>query len=98
MLKRYQVMLHHWLEELIEDFNDKYNMSFSTSLRAIMYVGVISMLQNYVKNYQPDYTIQNLISDLKKLEKGKGEIEKSVILSNLYFETQKAIESYKKEK
>ncbi|KQC14541.1 MAG: hypothetical protein APR63_13990 [Desulfuromonas sp. SDB] len=98
MLKRYQVMLHHWLEELIEDFNDKYSMSFSTSLRAIMYVGVISMLQNYVKNYKPDYTIENLISDLKNLEKGKTDIEKSIILSNLYFETQKAIESYKKEK
>ena len=95
MLKRYQVLLNDWLAEHIKKVAERYDISFSETIRAALcyfYIGLIA------KDY-PKYKVK--FEDVKKKATLKeGHYDKKAMedfhkaLSRIYFEARKAIEFF----
>jgi hypothetical protein len=93
MLKRYQVLLPDWLGDYIKTLVDRYDLSFSEVIRVEVCLSILSVVTNMFPEYKPGIK-PNEIYDLikKQAEKEMERDEAYRILSNIYFETRKAIE------
>jgi hypothetical protein len=99
MLKRYQVIINEWLADALKETAKEHNLSFSEVLRlaACLYAGGL------IKELHPEYPFpfdsKKIKEIMTKHTEGKissKEIEKT--LSEIYFETRKALEFSKTKK
>lgn len=92
MLKRYQILLASWQADYLKHLAEKYDVSFSESVRASICMAILCA----VPKVYPEYIVPKLdekISDAsKKKNKGFDQVEMHRLLSNLYFEARKASE------
>ena len=98
MLKRNQVLLNDWLVDFIKYRADKYDISFSESIRVslCMYFNTIIAIQE--PEFKPDLDIKKLSDLIEKFENTpQAEEERHKVISKAYFEARKAIEYYMKQ-
>ncbi len=96
MLKRYQVLLNQWIAEYARLIAEKYDVSFSESIR----IGLSLQIIQLVSIAYPSYKTKLTAADIKKviLAKEKDELETEELhrfFSNVYFEGRKAMEYWK---
>lgn len=96
MLKKYQVLLHDWLEEHIKHLAEKYDLSFSEMIRGQICVSTLTAACYLYPEYEPDIPVEEFLEKFKKQEKlDKNALTKEDLhraLSKIYFETRKAVE------
>lgn len=98
MLKRYQILLNDWLADFAKDRADKFDMSFSENIRLGLCIYYGSMIAEIYPEYKFDFTTKKVMGLIRKyIETSKGEEEMHKTLSNIYFETRKAMEYYNKQ-
>ncbi len=98
MLKRYQVLLPDWMEDNIQYYVSKYDLSFSEGIRAELCSAIIATVQIQFPEYKPNITLEGIIDRLKKMQGRKTNKEEiNQILSKVYFEARKASD-YRKSK
>ncbi len=96
MLKRYQVMINDWLADAIKSVSEKYDISFSETIRIAM---CIQFMQGISKTH-PKYKSEKIDIDAEINELIKVRLKNETLnsealhkfFSDLYFETRKAIE------
>ncbi len=95
MLKRYQVLLNDWLADHIRKISERYDISFSETIRGALCLAYLTLI---AKDY-PDYKI-DLKSTNRRISLKRGNYEKvgrelfHRDLSKIYFEAHKAIEFF----
>lgn len=98
MLKRYQVLLNDWLAEHMKEVAEKYDVSFSEILRVSL---CLQTLKN-ISEVCPKCSEANMDKLMKQIIKKKNHADgldpaqMHKFLSDLYFETRKAIECWGK--
>lgn len=97
MLKRYQVLLTDWLEEYLKAAAEKYDLSFSEALRALLCNGIICGVASIFPEYKLELVLKELESYYKKISLNSNkvstkEMDMHTLLSKLYFEARKAVE------
>ncbi len=98
MLKRYQVLLPDWLEDYIKIGVENYGFSFSELIRLEVCFSILTQIPILHPEYKPSVDLHAIFGALspettKKLDKKKY----AGVVSQIYFETRKAIE-YRKQK
>ncbi|MBN3038153.1 MAG: hypothetical protein JW869_01890 [Candidatus Omnitrophica bacterium] len=95
MLKRYQVLLEHWMADHVKDMAERYDMSFSEMLRCVLSIKIIELVEINCPKYKSNVNKKNLENSVKLGNLDKMDREKfHRALSKVYFETQKAIEYF----
>ncbi|MBU1061955.1 MAG: hypothetical protein KJ952_04475 [Candidatus Omnitrophica bacterium] len=101
MLKRYQVLLDEWLARHLQIIAKKYDISFSETIRwcTCMHAGrSISKAYKGTKFKSEKFDKRHLEIVRKRNKKGiVDDIEVHRFLSDLYYETRKAIEDWEKQ-
>lgn len=93
MLKKYQVLIPEWLEEYIIFLAEKYDLSFSESIRSEVCFSIICTVTHFFPDFKPSLKPQELLELAKeRLEKGIEEEEMHRLMSKIYFEARKAVE------
>lgn len=95
MLKRYQILLNDWLAEYIRFTGEKFDWSFSETIRLTMCVQILSWASTlYPKQFKPEFTSKELAKKLKKYMASPASLEESFHseISRIYFEARKAVE------
>ncbi|MBN1871544.1 MAG: hypothetical protein JW800_03130 [Candidatus Omnitrophica bacterium] len=95
MLNRYQVLINNWLAEHIKKTAERYDISFSETVRAALCCYYIDMIAKDYPKYSPDMESVKQRATLK--EGGYGKIRMEELhkdLSKVYFEARKAIEFF----
>ena len=94
MLKRYQVLLDDWLGEHLQYIAKKYDVSFSETIRWAICMHVSKAVNRAYPKLKPkNFAKQHLGLIKKRNSKGSlDEVELHKFLSDLYYETRKAIE------
>ncbi len=93
MLKRHQILLTDWLVEYAIFISEKYDISFSESVRALMCAGIIESVKKLYPSFKPKYSIKGTVDILKKVSNIKARQELfHKYLSDIYFDTRKAVE------
>lgn len=94
MLKRYQVLLDDWLANHLKAISEKYDISFSETIRIALCLQVIKLINlAHPSKYSADKGrgLSKLV--VKRNRKKSIELEEwHKFVSYLYFETRKAIE------
>lgn len=94
MLKRNQVLLNDWLVDIIKEMAEKYDLSFSETIRIFVCLQLGKMI-NYA---HPGYDFSEVIKKTEKIVEAKNRgnaytmEELHNAISQLYFETRKAAE------
>lgn len=98
MLKRYQVLLPDWLEDYIKIGVETYGFSFSELIRLELCFSILTQIPSLHPEYKPNLTIKDILEAINQATSKKVE-KKSFdhFVSQIYFETRKAIE-YRKQK
>jgi hypothetical protein len=97
MLKRNQVLLNDWLVDFIKYRADKYDISFSESIRVSLCMYFSTMIAAQESEFKPDIDIKKLSDLIEKYENTpQAEEERHKVISKAYFEARKAIEYYMK--
>jgi len=96
MLKRYQVLLNDWMADYIKFLAERYDWSFSETLRLVVAVEIIGWVSaNYPKS-ELKISNKDLVKRhseyLKKSKTTEEEFHKA--MSTIYFEARKAVEFY----
>ncbi|NIM58868.1 MAG: hypothetical protein GTO16_08000 [Candidatus Aminicenantes bacterium] len=93
MLKRYQVLLPDWLEDYIKLLVDKYDLSFSEVIRAMICNWILATIPNLYPELKLGFASKD-IHELIKAEAQENMEREEVhrILSKIYFESRKAAE------
>ncbi len=99
MLKRYQVLLNDWLADHMKKVADKYDLSFSEILRASLCLQALKNISEICpKCKEADMNkLMRQIIKKKTQTNGLDPEDMHKFLSDLYFETRKAIECWEKE-
>jgi len=93
VLKRYQVLLPDWLEEYIKYLADKYDLSFSEVIRVEICIAIVGTISKLHPEYKFGITPEEILDMIKKaIQENTESDEQHRILSQIYFETRKAIE------
>jgi len=95
MLKRYQVLLNDWLADHIKKISDRYDISFSETVRTALCLAYLDLITKDYPKYKPDFQDVEKRATLKEGDYDK--IERTQFhkdLSRVYFETHKAIEFF----
>jgi len=93
MLKRYQVLLPDWLEDYIKIGVSRYGISFSEIIRLQMCFSILAFIEESNPKYEPKIkAIDILHIDPKEAQNKKKEEELKKFISQVYYETRKAIE------
>jgi hypothetical protein len=93
MLKRYQVLLEDWQADYLKAAAERYDLSFSEMLRAMLCRGALATIGEVQPEYKGKMDVKYLREKANALNKGKIDQEMlHKLLSELYFETRKAIE------
>jgi hypothetical protein len=93
MLKRYQVLLPDWLEENIQYFADKFDLSFSEAIRAEICSAILATVPKQFPEYKPGLSHDDIVKMMREEtydEMRREDVHR--ILSKIYFEARKATE------
>lgn len=94
MLKRQQVLLTDWLVDYIKFISEKYDVSFSEIIRITLCLQLGRLISLIFPKHKFDISEQEFIKILKRAEKRKRtEEEQHRLISRIYFEARKTIES-----
>ena len=99
MLKKYQVLLPDWLEEHVKFLAIKYDLSFSEIIRGEICYTTLSAIMHRHPEYKPKLPpekIMELFEEHDYEESEKNEIYRT--MTDIYFETRKALEYWKEQK
>ena len=91
--KKYQVLLSSWMEDYIKFTAEKYDLNFSSAIRAHMCLGILYVISILEPEYKVDLQSKELVGLSKKA--GKNELKEEEVhqlLSKVVFETRKAVE------
>jgi len=96
MLKRYQVLINDWLVEHLKLVAERYDISFSEVIRVLLCLKILELInmrypkcKSKIKNSE----IANIVNKRANVKDfDTDELHK--FLSNVYFETRKAIECW----
>lgn len=89
MLKRYQVLLASWQADYLKYLSDKYDVSFSESIRAAVSLAIMCTIPKVYPEYKVTKPGDKMCDISKKVA---DEVEVHKLLSNLYYEARKAAE------
>jgi hypothetical protein len=93
MLKRYQVILNDWLVDHIRKISEKYDISFSETIRTALCLAYIGLIAKDYPKYKSNMKDVQKRATLREGNYNKVQMEQfHKDLSRLYFEAQKAIE------
>ncbi len=93
MLKRYQVLLPDWLEEYINIGVEAYSISFSETIRLLVCFSILTQITTIHPEYNPTLTVEDILREIQKASSDHAEKKSfSRLISQVYFETRKAIE------
>lgn len=97
MLKRYQVLLTSWQADYLKFIAEKYDISFSETIRAAICLATMCVVPKVYPEYKPAKITGKSKDVGKKIANVADQIEVHRLLSNLYFEARKAADySYSK--
>lgn len=93
MLKRYQVLFPDWLEDYIKIGVETYGFSFSELIRLEVCLSILHQIPALHPEYKPRINLQDILVAINKAT-AEGADKKSFnrFVSQIYFETRKAIE------
>jgi len=95
MLKRYQVLLNGWLADFLKHMGDKYDLSFSETLRLAVCQYYLTMIQELYPEKEFEMSIQKNSERVKNYGgTDEDEQEKHEVMSRIYFKCSKALEFY----
>lgn len=98
MLKRYQVLFPDWLEEYIKMGVEAYGFSFSELIRLEVCFSILTQIPILHPEYKPSINLQDIFKAINQAATESPDKKKYAgIVSQIYFETRKAIE-YRKQK
>lgn len=98
MLKRYQVLLPDWLEEYIKMGVEAYGFSFSELIRLEVCFSILTQIPILHPEYKPGLNIKEIFGAINQAATEIPDKKKyASVVSQIYFETRKAIE-YRKQK
>ena len=86
MLKKYQVLLHEWLEEHVKYLADRYDLSFSEMIRGQICLSTLTAVEYLYPEYKPDITVEEILEMFKEQDKNvlsKEDMHRA--LSKIYF-------------
>jgi hypothetical protein len=93
MLERHQILLTAWQIEYARFLSEKYDISLSESVRALLCTGIIHSVSKIYPEFKPRYSIKGTVDTLKKVADGKVREEMfHKVLSGAYFDARKAAE------
>ena len=93
MLKRYQVLLPDWLEEYIKIGVESYGFSFSEFIRLEVCFSILSQIPKLHPEYKPNGNLQAIFEAIgQSTTKIPDKSKYAGVVSQIYFETRKAIE------
>ncbi len=93
MLKRYQVLLPDWLEDYLKWGVKQTGLSFSEIIRVEICAAVMAMITELHPEYKPNFSLIEIYGAVKSFQKKKiGKEDLNKLVSQIYFETRKAIE------
>ena len=93
MLKRYQVLLPDWLEDYVKLVADKYDLSFSEVIRAIMCNWILASVPNIYPELKLGITPKDIYEMVKaEAQDNMKREDMHRMLSKIYFESRKAAE------
>ena len=93
MLKRYQVLLPDWLEDYVKLLVDKYDLSFSEVIRALMCNWILASVPNIYPELKLGITPKDIIEMVKaEAQDNMKREDMHRMLSKIYFESRKAAE------
>ena len=95
MLKRNQVLLNDWMVDFLKFMSDKYDFSFSETIRLALCLYYGTMTVKQYPEYNFNITLEEIVDLMDNYESTiEGEEERHKTASRVYFETRKAIEFY----
>ncbi len=98
MLKRYQVLLPDWLEDYIKIGVETYGFSFSELIRLEVCFSILTQIPILHPEYKPGINLQAIFKAINQAAtKSPDKNKYAGLVSQIYFETRKAIE-YRKQK
>ena len=98
MLKRYQVLLDDWLADFIKDRAEQHDASFSEVIRIALCIYYGGMISEFYPEYKFDFNSKKVASLLKKFsDSGMSDEVVHKMISDIYFETRKALEYFKEQ-
>jgi hypothetical protein len=93
MLQRHQILLASWQVEYAKFLSEKYDISLSESVRALLCTGIIHSVSKIYPQFKPKRGIKKTVDTLKKVSSGKIRQEMfHRVLSDAYFDARKAAE------
>ncbi len=99
MLKKYQVLLPDWLEEHVKFLAMKYDLSFSEIIRGELCYTTLSAIMHRYPEYKPKLSPEKIMELFQEHDYADSEeTEIYRIMTDIYFETRKALEYWKEKK
>lgn len=93
MQKRYQVLLPDWLEDYIKIGVETYGFSFSELIRLEVCLSILTQIPAIHPEYKPRVNFQDILGAINQVStEGADKKKYSRFVSQIYFETRKAIE------
>ena len=93
MLERHQILLTNWQIEYARFLAEKYDISLSESVRALLCTGIIHSVSKIYPEFKPSQSIKKTVDTMKKVKTGKVRQEMfHKVLSDAYFDARKAAE------
>lgn len=92
MLKRYQVLLAPWQAEYLKHVAEKYDVSFSETIRGAISLALLCTIPKVYPEYKPSMPSDKAHGVARKIVKEPEQAEIHKLLSSLYFEARKAAE------
>ena len=93
MLKRYQVLLNDWLGDLIKFFSEKYDVSFSETIRLMLCMQLEHLVTVQYPRHKFGISLKEVVKGLEKAVKADRLVETHhKLMSKIYFEGRKTAE------
>jgi len=93
MLKRYQVLFPDWLEEYIKIGVQTHGFSFSEIIRLQVCFSILIQITELHPEYSPKVTIKDILGVIRQATTEHLDKKSfNSLVSQIYFETRKAIE------
>lgn len=93
MLKRYQVLLPDWMQDYIQFIADKYDLSFSETIRGEICVAILCITSHLYPDYKSGLSTKEFLDQIKKIADEKMTKEKMhKVISQVSHEARKYVE------
>ncbi len=98
MLKRYQILLDEWLADFLKERAELHDISFSEAIRLGLCIYYGSMISEMYPEYKFDFSPKKLVPMMKKnSDMNSSEEIMSKVISDIYYETRKAMDYYREQ-